>query len=58
MGELSDNKKIAGALHEMADLLEIEGVAFKPRAYRRAAQAIEALREGVKAISERGELED
>jgi len=56
MGELSGNKKIASALYEMADLLEIKGVAFKPRAYRRAAQAIETLREDVKAVHRRGGL--
>jgi len=58
MDELSDNKKIASALHEMADLLEIKGVAFKPRAYRRAAQSIETLREDIKAIHRRGGLEE
>jgi len=58
MDELSDNKKIASALYEMADLLAIKGVAFKPRAYRRAAQAIETLREDVKAVHRRGGLEE
>jgi len=58
MGELSDNKKIVSIFYEMADLLEIKGVAFKPRAYRRAAQAIETLREGIKAVYQRGELEE
>jgi len=57
MGELSDNQRIASIFYEMADLLEIKGVAFKPRAYRRAAQAIGALREGIKAVHQRGELE-
>lgn len=58
MGELSDNKKIVSIFYEMADLLEIKGVAFKPRAYRRAAQAIETLRGGIKAVYQRGELEE
>lgn len=46
-------------LREIADLLDIKGVAFKPSAYRRAAQSIEALefdlrkiykKEGLKGI--------
>jgi len=57
MGELSDNQRIAGIFYEMADLLEMKGVAFKPRAYRRAAQAIESLREDIEAVHQRGELE-
>jgi hypothetical protein len=35
------NQEIAKALQEIAGLLEIKGVAFKPRAYRKAAYAIE-----------------
>jgi DNA polymerase (family 10) len=37
------NAEIASALREMALFLEMEGVAFKPRAYEKAAQAVEAL---------------
>ena len=37
------NQKIASILREIADLLDIKGVAFKPAAYRRAAQSVEAL---------------
>ena len=36
------NRKVAEILYEVADLLELEGVEFKPRAYRRAAQAVES----------------
>ena len=36
------NRKVAQILYEVADLLELEGVEFKPRAYRRAAQAVES----------------
>ncbi len=36
------NRRVAQILYEVADLLELEGVEFKPRAYRRAAQAVES----------------
>ncbi len=36
------NRLVARILYEIADLLELDGVAFKPRAYRRAAQAVES----------------
>jgi len=60
MDNLSEikNREIADILYEIADLLEIKGVQFKPRAYRRAAQTIETLPEDVKAIYERGELQE
>ena len=51
------NMEIAQILYEVADLLEIKGVQFKPRAYRRAAQTIETLPEALKEIDRRGELE-
>ncbi|TSC55672.1 MAG: DNA polymerase (family X) [Parcubacteria group bacterium Greene0714_21] len=56
---MEKNEKIASLLKEIADLLDIKGVAFKPAAYRRAAQSIEALdsdlrklykKEGLKGI--------
>lgn len=37
------NEKVAQVLYEIADLLELKGVDFKPRAYRRAARNIEEL---------------
>lgn len=37
------NQEIAKILNEMAGLLEIKGVAFKPLAYRRAAKSLESL---------------
>lgn len=37
------NEKVARVLYEIADLLEIKGVEFKPVAYRRAARNIEEL---------------
>src|SRR5512139_779303 len=37
------NLDVARALREMALFLEMDGVAFKPRAYEKAALAVEAL---------------
>jgi DNA polymerase (family 10) len=37
------NQLVARILYEIADLLALDGVAFKPQAYRRAAQVIESL---------------
>lgn len=52
-----NNLEIAQIFYEIADLLEIKGVRFKPRAYRRAAQTIETLPETLSEIYGRGELE-
>lgn len=48
--ENTTNKKIAKVFYDIADLLEIKGVAFKPVAYRRAANAIENLDRDVSFI--------
>ena len=37
------NQLVARILYEIADLLDLDGVAFKPRAYRRAAQVVDSL---------------
>jgi DNA polymerase (family 10) len=37
------NSDVARIFYEIADLLELQGVSFKPQAYRRAAAAIEQL---------------
>ena len=52
------NRQIAAIFFEVADLLETEGVKFKPIAYRRAAHVIETLSEDVAAISGDGKLEE
>lgn len=39
------NKKVAGILFEIAELLELKGVSFKPRAYQRAARTIDSMKE-------------
>jgi DNA polymerase (family 10) len=52
------NKQIAAIFYEVADILEIKSVKFKPVAYRRAAHVIETLEEDINSINERGELEE
>ncbi len=47
------NSEIAGIFFEMADLLEMQGVEWKPRAYRNAARAIDAA-EDVEIILKKG----
>ena len=51
------NLEIARILNNIADILEIQEVPFKPRAYRNAARAIESLSEDIEELYKRGELE-
>jgi len=44
------NQKISQILREIGELLDIEGVAFKPRAYRRAADSIEKFEKDLKNV--------
>ena len=44
------NQKIAKILYETEELLKIKGMAFKPRAYRRAAEALENLKTDASSI--------
>jgi hypothetical protein len=44
------NKKIAQILNDIAELLAIKGVAFKPRAYQKAASALENLEKDISII--------
>ena len=44
------NQEIAKLFYEISQFLEIEGVAFKPFAYTRAALSLEALKEDVAQI--------
>ena len=50
------NLEIARIFYEIADILEVQEVEFKPRAYRNAARSIEELTEDIAKIAERGEL--
>lgn len=52
------NREVARILHEIADLLDLQGVAFKPRAYRRAAQAVESLSTPVEDLAAAGTLDE
>jgi len=44
------NKEVAKILYEIADLLEIKGVSFKPKAYRKAALSLENLEQDISEI--------
>jgi DNA polymerase (family 10) len=48
------NPEVAKVLNEIAILLEMDNVQFKPRAYEKAARAIEALEQGVEEIYAKG----
>ena len=50
------NPEIAKILYEMAILLDMKEVAFKPRAYEKAAIIIEGLEEDIKDIYKKGGL--
>jgi DNA polymerase (family 10) len=52
------NKQIAALFYEVADILDLKSVKFKPAAYRRAAHEIETLGEDISNISKRGKLEE
>ncbi len=54
MTTFKTNKVIAAMFFEMADILEIQEVKWKPIAYRNAARTIENLNEDLKAIYKRG----
>ena len=53
-----DNSEIAAVFDEIADLLDLQGVAFKPIAYRRAARNIESLEMDINEVAADGRLED
>lgn len=52
------NINIAKILFEIADLLELKGIEFKPRAYRRAAQSVESLSSSILKYYKEGKLEN
>jgi len=51
------NIEVAKILYEIADMLEAQGVQFKPTAYRKAARSIEELSEDITDVWKRNELE-
>jgi len=46
------NFEMAKILHEIADILELQGVKFKPQAYRKAARSIESLEVAIETIKD------
>jgi DNA polymerase (family 10) len=48
------NQEVAKIFYEIADYLEMEGVAFKPYAYQKAAITLETLEEDVEEIYKKG----
>lgn len=48
------NPELARIFYEIADILEMQNIDWKPQAYRKAARAIEALSEDVEAIYKKG----
>ena len=52
------NKEVALVFFEIADLLELQGVPFKPRIYRKAAQQIETLDRPIEVLSKEGKLRE
>lgn len=55
---MENNQKIAAMLREIADLLDYQGVSFKPAAYRRAAQNIEGLSKDIASFKTEKELKE
>jgi len=52
--KLNNNSEIARIFYEMADILEMQNVKWKPAAYRMAAQTLESLRKDVSEIYKSG----
>jgi len=52
------NKKVSDIFYEIADLLELKGVNFKPRAYRKAARNIDSLKDDLSDYYEEGNIRD
>ena len=50
------NKEIAQIFYEIADILQMQDVEWKPQAYRKAAKAIENLRTEVDVLYKKGGL--
>ncbi|MEM4263168.1 MAG: DNA polymerase/3'-5' exonuclease PolX, partial [Thermoplasmata archaeon] len=52
------NSDVARVLYEIADYLELQGVSFKPQAYRRAAASIERLEGDIAEYHKTGKLRE
>ncbi|MBI2670721.1 hypothetical protein HYX18_01975 [Candidatus Woesearchaeota archaeon] len=52
------NLEVAKILYKIADILEFQGIEFKPVAYRRAASSVESLSEDIEKLYEEKKLEE
>jgi DNA polymerase (family X) len=52
------NHKVASILHRVADYLEMDGVDFRTKAYRRAAHTVETLSVDIADMQKQGKLEE
>src|SRR3989338_7134521 len=52
------NLDVAKLLYNIADILELQEVQWKPQAYRKAAQSVESLTENIEEIYKQGKLEE
>ncbi len=52
------NYELAKIFYDIADILELKRVRWKPQAYRKVARAIENLKEDVKVLYEKDKLKD
>jgi len=52
------NRLVAKILYEIADMLDMQGVQFKPAAYRRAARSVEGFSEPIEDVVARGKVEE
>ena len=53
---MGSNKDLAEKLNDIADILDIEGVKWEPRAYRTAALTISGLSEDISTVYKEGRL--
>ncbi len=52
------NQELAEMFYDIADILEIKGVKWEPRAYRRAAMTISTLSVDIRQVFEEGKLQE
>jgi DNA polymerase (family 10) len=52
------NLLVAKILNEIADILEMQNVEFKPRAYRKAARTVESLSEPIEEVYDKKKLKE
>jgi DNA polymerase (family 10) len=54
---MGKNSEIASIFYEIADILEMQNIDWKPIAYRNAARTIESLKENVEDIYKKGKIQ-